>query len=263
VSPAQCDDVEIRELVATGADGSGAIGVLVHCRSKRKNILGSLVLKHGFGVRDAWAQAGVKQRDIESAFAEANLLDQFAISADFIGRAVGHFLALGHKAGVMPPFGLLRFLEAVGVSSVQPALLSASSLLDTIQDGRAISARAFEDLLVGGAGLATDYSFLDSWFETGAEVDAVLTDTRHARKKHEARLMLIMEKVLEPRREWWSDVAAWTACLLYQAGNDERWQAFYAAALAMVQKRPLHEISLMRMVAERTVEAAEFRQAAA
>ena len=263
VSPAQLDDIEVRELVTTGVDGSGAIGVLAHCRNKRKNILGSLLLKLGFGVRDAWAQDGVKQKEIDSAFAEVSLLDQFAISADFIRRAVGHFLALGHQTGLMPPFGLVRFLEAVGVSSVQPELLIASSILDTIQHGRAISARAFEDLLAEGSDLANDYSFLDSWFEARDEVDAVLTDNRYTSKKREARIMFIMEKVLEPRREWWADVAAWAACILYQAGNDERWQEFYAAALAMVQKRPLHEISLMKTVAEQTVEAAEFRQIAA
>lgn len=263
VSPAQWDDIEVRELVTTGVDGSGAIGVLAHCRNKRKNILGSLVLKLGFGVRDAWAQDGVKQKEIDSAFGEVILLDKFAISADFIWRAVGHFLALGHQTGLMPPFGLVRFLEAVGVSSVQPELLSASSLLDTIQDGRAISARAFDDLLAEGSDLGNDYAFLDSWFEARDEVDAVLTDNRYTSKKREARIMFIMEKVLEPRREWWADVAAWAACILYQAGNDERWQEFYAAALAMVQNRPLHEISLMKTVAEQTVEAAEFRRIAA
>ena len=45
MSPAQWDNIEVRELVPTGVDGSGAIGVLAHCRNKRKNILGSLVLK--------------------------------------------------------------------------------------------------------------------------------------------------------------------------------------------------------------------------
>jgi len=263
VSPAQWDEVEVRKLVTTGVDGSGAIGVLAHCRNKRKNILGSLVLKLGFGVRDAWAQDGVKQKDIDRAFAEVNGLDRFAISEEFIRRAVGHFLALGHQVGLMPPFGLVRFLEAVGVSSVQPELLRTSSLLDTIQDGRAISASAFEDLLAEGSDLANDYSFLDSWFEASDEVDAVLTDNLNTSNKREARIMLIMEKVLEPRREWWADVAAWTACILYQAGNDERWQEFYAAALALVQQRSLHEISLMKTVAEQTVEAAEFRQIAA
>ena len=60
-----------------------------------------------------------------------------------------------------------------------------------------------------------------------------------------------MEKVLEPRREWWTQAAAWAAYILYAAGDDERWQDFYAAALAMVQKRALNEISLMRKVASR------------
>jgi hypothetical protein len=263
VSPAQWDDVEVCELVTTGVDGSGAIGVLAHCRDKRKNIRGSLVLKHGFGVRDAWAQDRVKQKEINSAFADVSILDQFTVSADFIRRAVGHFLALGHQTGLMPPFGLVRFLEAVGVSSVQPELLTASLLLDAIQDGRAISANAFERLLAEGADLVNDYFFLDSWFEARDEVDAVLTDNHPASKKREALIMLIMEKVLEPRREWWAEVAAWAAYILYQAGNDERWQEFCAAALAMVQKRPLHEISLMKTVAEQTVEAAKFRQMAA
>jgi hypothetical protein len=260
VSPAQWDDVEVCQLVTTGVDGSGAIGVLAHCRNKRKNVLSSLLLKHGFGVRDAWAQHGVKQKEIESAFIELSLLDQFTISADFIRRAVGHFLALGHETGLMPPFGLVRFLEVVGVSSVQPELLSASSLLDTIQDGRAISTNTLEDLLAEGSDLVNDYSFLDSWFEAGDEVDALLTDNRPARKKREA---LVMEKVLEPRREWWAQAVAWAAYILYQAGNDERWQEFYAAGLAVVQKRPLHEISLMKTVAEQTMEAAEVRQIAA
>jgi hypothetical protein len=126
-----------------------------------------------------------------------------------------------------------------------------------IPGGRAISADLFEQLLAEGSNLVHDYSFLDSWFEVGDEVDAVLTGNRATRKKREA---LIMEKVIEPRREWWTQAAAWAAFILYKAGNDERWQEFYAAALAMVQKRPLHEISLMKWVAEQTVMASETRK---
>jgi hypothetical protein len=260
VPPAQWDNVEVRQLACTGVDGSGAIGVLAHCRNKRKNVLGSLVLKLGFGVRDAWAQEGIKTKEIEQAFFEVSLMDQFAIPTEFIRIAAGHFLALGHQTGSMPPFGLLQFLEAVGVSSVQPELISATSLLETIPDGRAIPANLFEGLLAGGSDLAGHYAFLDSWFEVGDEVDAVLTGSRAARKKREA---LIMERVIEPRREWWAQAAAWAAYILNQAGNDERWQEFYAAALAMVQKRPLREISLLKWVAEQTVMASETRQIAA
>ncbi len=260
VPPAQWHNAEIRRLACTGVDGSGAIGVLAHCRNKRKNVLGSLVLKLAFGVRDAWAQEGTKTKEIEDAFFEVSLMDQFAISAEFIRVAVGHFLALGHQTGSLPPFGLLRFLETVGVSTVQPRLLSTTSLLEMIPDGNAISANLFEGLLAGGSDLAGHYAFLDSWFEVGDEVDAALAGSRVTRKKREA---LIMEKVIEPRRDRWAQSAAWSAYILNQAGNNERWQEFYVAALAMVQKRPLREISLLRLVAEQTVMASETRQIAA
>jgi hypothetical protein len=84
VSPAQWDEVELRQLITAGIDGSGAIGVLAHCRNQRKNVLGSLVLKHGVGVRDAWAQQGLTQKEIDRAFLDAAVLDQFTIAPDFL-----------------------------------------------------------------------------------------------------------------------------------------------------------------------------------
>ena len=257
VSPAQSDEVEVRQLITTSIDGSGAIGVLAHCRNKHKNVLGSLVLKHGVGARDAWAQEGMTQKELDHAFVDAAVVDQFTIAPDFLPTAVGHFLALGHQTGAMPPFGPVRFLEAVGVSSVQPRLIRPASLLETIEEGRAIGADAFEHLLADGFELAADYVFIDSWFEAGDEVDAVLVRNRQARNKREA---LIIEKVLEPRREWWTQVTAWAAYILYRVGNDERWQEFYAMASAMVQGRALREISLMYTVAAQTVAAWEHRQ---
>jgi hypothetical protein len=170
---------------------------------------------------------------------------------------IGHFLALGHQTGTMPPFGLVRLLEAVGLSSVQPQLMGAASLLDTIEEGRATGADALEHLLAESVDLAADYAFIDSWFESGDEVDAVLVGNRQASHK---RAALVMEKVLEPRREWWTQVAAWAACILYRAGNGERWQEFYALASALVQGRALKEIPLMYKVASQTVSAWQHRQ---
>jgi hypothetical protein len=256
VPPAQWDDVEIRRLISTGIDGSGAIGVLAHCRNKRKNVLGSLVLKHGVGVRDAWAQEGT-QKETDRAFLDAAVVDQFTIAPDFLLTMIGHFLALGQQTVTMAPFGLVRFIEAVGLSSVQPQLMSAAALLDTIEEGRAIGADALEHLLADNVDLAADYAFIDSWFESGDAVDAVLVGNRQASRK---RAALVMEKVLEPRREWWTQVAAWAACILYRTGNDERWQEFYALASALARGRALKEIPLMYKVASQTVSAWQHRQ---
>jgi hypothetical protein len=253
VSPAQWPDVEVRRLLTTGVDGSGAMGVMAHCRDKRQNVLGSLLLKHGFGVRDAWARNGVKQKEIDGAFADLDSVDQFAASADLIRLAVAHFLAVGHQTGLMPPFGLVRFIESVGISSVQPGLLGAGSLLDMLENGRAIGADKLEDLLARGSDLVEDYIFLDSWLETGDEIEALMAGNRFASENGDELIMLIMEKVLEPRREWWAQLAAWAAYILYQAGRDERWQEFYAVASALIQGRPIHAIALMKTVAEQTI----------
>jgi hypothetical protein len=53
--------------------------------------------------------------------------------------------------------------------------------------------------------------------------------------------------------------AAWAARILYRAGNDERWQKFYALASALIQGRALKEIPLMYNMASQTVSAWEHR----
>lgn len=259
-SPAQWPDADVRSLLTTGVDGVGAIGMMAHCRDKRRNLLGNLLLKHGFGVRDAWVQNGMKQKEIDRTFAELASMDQFSTSPDLIRVAVGHFLALGHQTGLMPPFGLVRFLEAVGISSVQPEFLSATSILGMVEDGRAIGAEEFEDLLKSGADLSDDYVFLDSWFEAGDAVEVLMASA--ASEKGAALVMHVMEKVLEPRRHWWAQLAAWAAYILRQAGEGDRWREFYAAASALVQGRPLPEIALMKTVATQTVMASTLRGAA-
>jgi hypothetical protein len=78
---------------------------------------------------------------------------------------------------------------------------------------------------------------------------------RASRKKRKA---LVMEKVIEKRRGWWSEAAAWIAYALHQSGDEFDWRDFYAIALALSQGRPLHEIALTKCIAEQTIEAAEF-----
>jgi hypothetical protein len=87
-----------RQLITTGIDGSGAIGVLAHCRNKRKNVFGSLVLKQGVGVRDAWAQEGITQKEIDRAFLDAAVVDQFTIAPDFLPMRS----AISWRSGIRP-----------------------------------------------------------------------------------------------------------------------------------------------------------------
>jgi hypothetical protein len=254
LEPASWDAPDIRKLATTGVDGSGTIGIVGHCRDARKNMLAVALLKHGSGVSDAWARSGVTAKDIRSAFGTTGATCQFAAAPDFVGKAVGHFLAVGHQTGTMPPFGLIRFLEAVGLAEVRSEATSPISLLNAIEEGRAISPAAFKALLAKGGSLAKNYRFLQSWFEVGDTVDALLTRNPGPRRQREA---LILAKVVEPRRQWWLQAAAWSAYILYRAGTEECWTELFVAAAALAQGRPMDEIPLMSWVARQTCAAWE------
>jgi hypothetical protein len=248
-------EVQVREVLATGIDGSGAIGVLTVSREGRKHALGSLLLKHGVGIRDAWAQHGLTRGEADATLLQASGLDQIAVDVEFLRTAVSHFLAISLEGGVVVPFGLVDFMEAVGLHSVQPSLVPTASLLASIERSAAhaeLEGAAVDRLLEAGHALPDEYVFVESWFEDGDEVRALLGGKGMSRAKREA---LVMQRLLEARRSRWADLLAWSAFLLSRADAEERWREFYAAARALVDGRPITAIPIMRHVAAQTVAA--------
>jgi hypothetical protein len=77
-----------------------------------------------------------------------------------------------------------------------------------------------DGLLTEGADLADEYPFLDSWFEDGDQVQALLGGKPLSRARREA---VVLEQVLDPRRRRWADLLAWTAFQLSRSDEDERW----------------------------------------
>jgi hypothetical protein len=261
VECASWPEAQVRDILASGVDGSGAVGVLVICREGRRHALASLLLKHGIGVRDAWAQHGMSHAEVEGIQLEAGgSVDQYAVDREFLRTAAAHFLAVSLETGTLPPFGLVDFLETVGLHSVQPELLPTEALVALLEKGLEPQARTpavLDGLLTQGADLAEVYPFLDSWFEDGDQVQSLLGAKRLSGAKREA---VVLEQVLEPRRRRWADLLAWTAFLLSRSDEDERWIDFYAAARALLEGRGVGDIPVMRYVAGQTVEAQRQRQ---
>jgi hypothetical protein len=251
---------QVRDVLASGVDGSGAIGVLAVARDGRKQALGTVLMKHRFGVRDAWVQRGLSRAEIDGVLGQASSgVDQFAVDHEFLKVTAGHFLAVGLENGNMPPFDLLDAMEMIGLSSVQPQALSTGTLLALLAgdaDSKTLEGAGLERLLARSGSLGDDYMFLDSWFEDGDEEQAVLGGKRMAKAR---RLALALEKLVEPRRAWWADLLAWTAFLLRHSGGDSRWMEFWASAHALMEGRPLSGIPLMLTVARQTIDAVQRR----
>ncbi|QQP93188.2 hypothetical protein IGS68_29090 (plasmid) [Skermanella sp. TT6] len=261
VECASWPEAQVRDVLASGVDGSGAVSILVICREGRRHALGTVLLKHGIGVRDAWAQHGMGRAEVEEILLQAGGgVDQYAVDREFLGRAIAHFLAVGLGTGTLPPFGLVDLLETVGLHSVQPELLPTETLLTMLEQGIELEARrpaALDELLKEGGDLADEYPFLDSWFEDGDQVQSLLGGKRLSRARGEA---VVLEQLLEPQRRRWTDLLAWTAFLLSRSDEDERWTEFCAAARALAEGREVGDIPVMRYVAGQTVAAQKHRQ---
>ena len=254
LEPAPWDAADIHQLAITGVDGSGMIGIVGHCRDARKNMLAVALLKHGIRrVRCLGAFRGDGQGHSQ-CFRHDGCNRPVRGRTGFRRQGCWAFPGRRASAGTMPPFGLIRFLEAVGLAEVRSEAISPISLLNAIEEGRAISPAAFKALLANGGGLEKKYRFLQSWFEVGDTVNALLTRNPGPRRQREA---LILAKVVEPRRQWWLQAAAWSAYILYRAGTEECWHELFVAAAALAQGRPMDEIPLMSWVARQTCAAWE------
>jgi hypothetical protein len=155
----------------------------------------------------------------------------------------------------LPPFGLLQVLEATGMTDVKPTRLPAGQLveqlLSDLSDNQETEAR-ISRALKASRDWPERYVMLESWFEVGDDVGAIMA----AGKTKKARAEAVLEQILPVRREKWAERLAWSALVARNAADDEDWVDFVLVARELLRDRPLQDIPLATWLAANTVEAA-------
>jgi len=253
---------EVKDVVASGVDGSGAQSVFILIKERRKHAVAALLLKQGIGVRDAWVRSGLTKSEADMfMYRVASELDIYDSDLDFARMALGHFLAVNRASGVMPPFGLVDLVERTGLAAVNPDLASVEAVVGRLGDdipARRKTAAAVAKAIKHSADWGLDRTFLDTWFEDDGAVDVLLGGKRLSAKR---RVALILEEYLPTRRVRWAEILAWTALTLkHDELMVDRWIDLALIARALLGDQPLTGIPLMAFVAETTVEAWKSRQ---
>ncbi|GAB3446724.1 hypothetical protein [Insolitispirillum peregrinum] len=242
-------------VMASGIDGSGSQSLFVLIKEGRKHAMASLLLKEGVGVRDAWVNHGMTKRQAEDMLEEIRFqMDMFDISIDHLQQSLGHALSVNADSGVLPPFGLVDFLETIGLAMATPEPLPDEVLLARLID--AIPARkggpaSVRRALKESAHWPTEYDFLESWFDEGPELDALLSDETLSL---EQQCVLVLEQYLSSRRAIWAHRLCRVAETLRHCPQTAAdWIDFALVAREVASDRPLAEIPLMTIVAALTV----------
>ena len=255
LQPAARPSAQISTIIASGCDGAGAQSVFVILKRGRKLALASLLVKQGFGVRDAWAREDLSRREADQFLAEVgHQIDTFDASPEIAQSLIAHHLATNIARQEPPPFGLVQFLEAVSSSQVRPERMGTELLIEQLLDGvpaerqslKAIAAALAESKL-----WPREYAFLQSWFEPTDAASASVGKAGTKKQREEAALRTL----ISPQRERWAELLAWTAKGAEDEVEGEERIDFALVARELLGDRPLAEIPLAVWIAKNTVAA--------
>jgi hypothetical protein len=215
-------------------------------------LVAGLLIKQGFGVRDAWVRREVTVTELREIVDHvASEIELAETTLDYARLACCQALAINLEAGHLPPFGLLDCAEATGLADLKPEALSVDNLvadLLTEVDEKRLSAAAVTKTLRQSADWVEQHPTLETWFENN--VSNAIGKRRTPRAK---QLAFILAGPLQSRRRYWAELAAWTAQSLKHQRDQGDWQDFAILARELLAARALDEIGLMMAMADTTL----------
>jgi hypothetical protein len=241
----------VHKVRATMPDGTGAQSIGVSLQSGSRRALAMLLLKQGFGIKDAYvipcASASEQRNILASLVAETNAM---AVSSDYLSSALELALADGLTHGLPPAPGLVEIAELCGLTGLHPQNQTTAALLNTLDPGGELAARSPQArgrLINTSEYWADDHPLTDSWFEDSDASREALDKPRTPRAMDTA-----LWKWLEGRRDWWTRIIARSAMLLQAGGHDDA-ESFVATAQALLAGRALRKIPIMLDIHEQTI----------
>ena len=248
------------EFYASMIDGSGAQTIIAVSRIGKKGLFAGLLLRHGDGVIDSWADQDLSRAKINKLLREAQMATPCArVDRTFVDTMIQHAIGTSVAHNAVPPSTLLEMAELLGGSEWKGRRLDINAEAD-----RLFAALDPADQTPAGiqAGFSRGLDWLagddvfGSWFEDGPQVQKVLA--KLPRTDRAGMAALVMTDILPPRRAEWTErflmLAMWC-----QATSDAKHQAkardLTLVAHALASDAPLESIPIMAVIAMQTVRA--------
>lgn len=254
----------LQRVLASIPDGAGAQSIAVVVRHGKERGVAMLLLKQGFGVKDAYVVACDNAKEQEQLLAQmAHEVEMIDVSQAFLEPALAAALAENQAIAEPPAHGLLDVAEICGLRGLRPRATGVDDWVARLDPDGAInklSPQKLGRLINASANWPQDYEIIESWYEDSAAVEELLSQSTTQQSRERA-----FWRHMETRRDWWARIIAKSAATLSGGNNDDRddWQSFAATALALIHGRPLRKVPLMRRIIENSVEMATIRWIAA
>jgi hypothetical protein len=248
------------EFHASTIDGSGAQSVLVASRSGKKGFFGGVLLRHGTGVVDTWADPDLSRGKINKLLREARMsAPHVQVDKTFVDTLVQHAIGTAVEQEDVPPAMLLEMAELLGGAEWKDRRLDVKAEADRLFDGLDPDDRTPEGIEAGfvrGLDWMAEDDVFGTWYEDGPQVQQALA--KLPRTDQIGMTALVMTDILPKKRAVWAErflmMALWS-----QAAGDARQRSkardLVLIAHALVGEEPVGAIPIMAVIAVQTVRA--------
>ncbi len=248
------------ELYASIVDGSGAQSILATTRVAKKGLFGGLLLRHGTGVVDGWADYDLSRAKITKLMREAQMTAPMVkVEKNFIDIMVQHAIGTSVERDAVPPPSLLEIAEVLGGAEWKDRRIDVKAEADRLFDALDEADRTSEGIKAGYARLA-DWTAQDdvfaTWYEDGPQVQKVLAKLPRTDKA--GMTALVLTKILPTRRAQWTErflvLAMWSEAAA-DAKQRARARDLVQVTHALAGDEKLDAIPAMVAIAAQTVRA--------
>ncbi len=248
------------EFHASTVDGSGAQSVLTVSRVGKKGLFGGLLLRHGTGVADTWAELDLTRGKINKMLREAQMAAPFVrVDKTFVDAIVQHAIGTAAEHEQVPPAMLLDIAELLGGAEWKDRRIDIKAEADRLFALLDPTDRTPEGIEAGFARglewMAEDEVF-GSWFEDGPQVQQALAKLPRTDKI--GMIGVVMTAILPDKRAAWAErflmMALWSQAA-GEAARRAKARDLVLVAHALAGDGPVGAIPIMAVIAMQTVRA--------
>lgn len=247
---------------ATEIDGIGSQGILIRRGKNKKNRLCGLLLKVGFGIKDAWVTPVISASEAakysRQAFEESLALRK--VDRGYFVSLVEHFLAMTVARGEVPSLHFLEIQELLGCR-LKPNKLDLVSLFAQLSiQISPFTQEMIQNSLKRSKSWLRTKPFSGSWYIENALIDKIVN--QHSVFVDGVKVCnlanatdAVFSQEMEPNREKWEFHFLWVALWARAEAkkNEKIWQDSFVIAHTIREGVPLKEIPLMQEICHLSV----------
>jgi hypothetical protein len=245
-------------VLATLPDGGGAQSVMFTLRKGRSPVTVMLLLKAGYGIKDAFVLKGSASDQEHHAGRVVRDAGALEVPLTWLERNVANALEEGLNSGLPPIPGFVEVAELLGWRDLTPERVPIESWIGHLPGAeriRALSPQGRARLLKAGEAWEDRHPVIGSWFEVSDEARSALNACVSVRQQAPT-----LWGWLETRRGHWTELLGRSADVLASAGHPDA-DSFTATALALLEGQDLKKIPIMVAVHRDTLEAWAYAEA--